>query len=261
MAAGILHAAAQESGQPAAGTPAVPKLPASPSELFAALARDSRPQWRPYFRETVPHAASDRYKAALALGAVCADCYLAAEARDAQQIRNLLTDMTSLEMMLSIARQMSSLRQKPAELAEAGDWPGVRQEIATLMANHAQFLSDQKDEDLAELERIGCWLRAFHVGARFAARFPQPPVKPCIWSGALVVSLRDRAAKLGARNDAKTIHCLLSGLDRLAKAWPGETTAANAAERLAASIPILESMMTELIDGAPTAPQPSRPQP
>ncbi len=150
-------------------------LPGTPSELFAALARGIRPQWRPYFRETVPHSAPDRYKAALSLGAASADCYLAAEARDAQQVRNLLTDMAALEMMLSISRQMSSQRQKLTELAAAGDWKGVRAEIALLMASHAQYLGEQKDELLAELESLGCWVRAFHISAQFCAKQAKPP--------------------------------------------------------------------------------------
>lgn len=224
------------------------KLPATPSELFAAIARDLRPQWRPYFRETVPHSVSDRYKAALGLGAVSADCYLAVEVRDAQQVRNLLTDMSSLEMTLGITRQMGPLKQKVTVLAGEGDWAGVRTEIAALMASHAKFLGEQKDGHLAELENIGCWLRTFHICARFAAKQPAPPGRACIWSGALLKDLHTRAAKLNAAADSKTLRSLDAGLEKLARTWAGETTSANASARLAATLPLLDTMVTELID-------------
>ncbi len=228
-------------------------LPESPAELFAALAKDIRPQWRALFRQTIPRAAGGRSRTALALGAVCADCYLAAEARDAQQIRNLLTDMASLEMTLGIARQMSSLRQKPTDLADAGDWPGVRREIAALMTHHTRFLSDQKDEALADLERTGCWLRAFHISARFASRQPQPPAQPCIWSPALLADLHSRTIKLAAGRESLTVATLTGGLQSLTKIWPGETAPADAATRLAATLKLLDSLMAELIDDAPAA--------
>lgn len=244
------------SGAPARDTAApaaeeAPALPSSPADLFGALAKGVRPQWRPFFRETVPHAASDRFKAALSLGATCADCYLAAEARDAQQIRNLLTDMAALEMMLSINRQMSSQRQKLTELAAAGEWMGVRSEVTLLMGSHAQYLAEQKDEMLAELESIGCWLRAFHISAQFCAKQKRPPVRPCIWSGAMLSSLTARATKLSdARQDA-TLTSLSQSIARLEAVWAGETTATNAAARLETSGKLLDAMMIEFIAGEP----------
>ncbi len=252
-------APAPEPAKPAAGRDAALESPGSPADLFAALAKDIRPQWRPYYRETVPHAAGDRYKAALALGAISADCYLAAEARDAQQVRNLLSDMAALEMTFSMSRQMSSLRQKPAELAESGDWAAVRTEIAGLMNRHAELLAEQRDQDLAELERIGCWLRSFHVASRFAAKLPRPPGRPCIWSAVFLTALRDRTAPLAARHDTATLRSLLAGLNRLTEIWAGETTAANAAARLAATTPLLDSLMAGLISEESSPPVPVTP--
>ena len=91
--AAVVPGVAQDTA-PASPVPAA-ALPQSPAELFATLSKDIRPQWRALFRQTIPRVAGDRFRTALALGAVCADCYLAAEARDAQQIRNLLTDMAT----------------------------------------------------------------------------------------------------------------------------------------------------------------------
>ena len=236
------------AGPEAVPVPAVEALPASPAKLFAALAKDTRPQWRAYFRTTVPRAAGDRFKAALSLGAICADCYLAAEARDAQQVMNLLTDMAALEMALSISRQAGGTRLKFIELAEAGDWNGVRAEIAGLMTLHEQSFAAQRDDLLAELERTGCWLRAWHVGARYSSRQAKPPAQPCIWSAALLDDIRTRTAKATEGHDAPALKTLTAGMDALHQTWSGNQ---DAAARLAATLKTLDALMADLIGDTP----------
>ena len=170
--------------------------------------------------------------------------------------------MAALEMMLSISRQMSSQRQKLTELAAAGDWKGVRAEIALLMASHAQYLGEQKDELLAELESLGCWVRAFHISAQFCAKQAKPPVRPCVWSKELLASLSARAARLSAARPDPTLVSLTQSLAKLEAVWTGETTGANAAARLDSSGRLLEAMMAEFITGETphSAPEP-KPRP
>lgn len=249
--------AAQTAPAAAPQEEAAAALPDSPAALFAAMAQGVRPQWRPLFRETVPHSAPDRYKAALGLGAIVADCYLAAEARDAQQVRNLLRDMTELEMMLGIHRQMSSLRQKPAELAENGDWKAVRAEIALLVASHAQFLAEQKDEVLAELESLGCWVRTIHITAQFCAKQPKPPLRPCVWSPGLTSSLAARAAKLSTARPDATLLALTKSLQELEAVWK---EGSGITDRQAATVTLLEAMMLEFMSGEDT-PAADKPRP
>jgi hypothetical protein len=245
MTGGLSRAGGQEASSAPAPTAApATALPNSPTRLFAALAKDRRPQWRPYFRQMVPRAGTDRFKTALALGAVCADCFLAAEAHDAQQILNLLTDMASLEMSLSISRQAGGTRQKFTDLAEASDWAGVRVEIAALMDLHREALSAQQDELLAELERTGLWLRSFHIGARFSSNQKNPPAQPCIWSLAMLQDVQQRTAKATDTREAATLHTLNTGLVALQKTWAVE---APAADQLAATLKALDALMADLI--------------
>lgn len=225
-----------------------PRPPATPAELLAALAKEARPQWRAYYREQVPHAAADRFRAALSLGAVCADCYLAAEARDAQQLLNLLTDMAALEVSLSISNQSGGARQKFTDLAEAGDWAGVRAEISALMTTHAQALTAQKDEALAELERTGCWLRAWHIAARYASRQTKAPPPAPAGLAALVDEVRTRTSKALAEAKAKNMEPLTAGLDALHKTWSGD---AAPEVRMAETLKTLDKLMADLIGDAP----------
>lgn len=225
-----------------------PRPPATPAELLAALAKEARPQWRAYYREQVPHAAADRFRAALSLGAVCADCYLAAEARDAQQLLNLLTDMAALEISLSISNQSGGARQKFTDLAEAGDWAGVRAEISALMTTHAQALTAQKDEALAELERTGCWLRVWHIAARYASRQTKAPPPAPAGLAALVDEVRTRTSKALAEAKAKNMESLTAGLDAVHKTWSGD---AAPEVRMAETLKTLDKLMADLIGDAP----------
>ena len=243
---GVLPCGAQEPVPLVVGVVgAAPGLPASPAELFSALAKEARPQWRQYFRGTVLHAGQDRFQLALSLGAVCADCYLAAEARDAQQVLNLLTDMASLEMSLSIARQAGGARQKFTELAEAGDWAGVRTEIRALMTVHEQSFAAQQDDLLAELERTGLWLRAFHIGSRYSSRQPPPPGA---WTPAMFAALQQSVARVVAGHESKTLKTLSAGLESLHKTWSGS---APAADNVAGTLKTLDTLMVELIGDTP----------
>jgi hypothetical protein len=230
--------------------------PASPQELFAAVARETRPQWRSCFASQPRELASHRDLAALALGATAADCYLAAEARDAQQLRNLVMDMAALEKLLGIHRHLEGGRQKLTELAESGDWKGLREALGAVTALHAGTLTAQRDEALAELENLGLWVRSVQIAAQHAARTGKPPERPCVWSAAFVASLSSKAAAAAEKDPgSESLRILAEQLARLKTLWPDEGTPANAAERTAATRQLMDALCTRLFCSPSVAPR------
>ena len=97
-------------------------LPQFPSELYAKLSEATRPQWRQHYRATVTRCLGSRPQAAMGLGAVNADLFLAAQARDTQQIRNLLQDEENIEKTLGLITPMTKLRNEVLGAAEQADW-------------------------------------------------------------------------------------------------------------------------------------------
>lgn len=197
MAVVTLGGAALVVGQGAVGQPPVAggqgdvdavRLPDQTGDFFADLAEGLRPQWRQYYRERPEGAPRDRAAAALSMGALVADLSLACEARDAQQFRNLLVELTALETMLGIGELMGSTRQILTSLADGGEWKALRGEVGRLVRQHRRHLTAHRDEPMADLSSIGQWVRAWQVAAQFCGNHEgvkgQPLGKP-EWIGVL----------------------------------------------------------------------------
>ncbi len=230
-------------------------FPLNPQELLAAVAKNTRPQWRACFPDLAHDSAGDRRRTALVLGALVADCYLAAEARDAQQLRNQLMDMAAVEKSLSISKAMESGRQRLADLAVAGDWAALRDAIGDMVSLHSKTLKAQMDEPLAEIETLGLWLRTLQISAVHTSKMAKTPDVPCIWSDAFLGSLEKRAAAAAKRDkDPTSLNALAAGMGSLKDLWTDETTPARAAERLAATLTLLDKLTKELIYSTIAAP-------
>src|ERR1700740_2857395 len=68
----------------------------TPGELFAALEKPGKPNWVGQYRGPVPSTYSNRAQIALNLGGLIADGFIAVEAQDSQQVKNIGTDIIKL---------------------------------------------------------------------------------------------------------------------------------------------------------------------
>ncbi len=212
------------------------------------LVKDVRPQWRQLYRPVVQRAPDDRFKAALGLGAVCADLYLAAESRDAARIANLLTDLEALERLLGIGDKSGHSKQTASDLGAGGDWPGVRKEIAGMVKNHRRYLSEHRDDPLADLEEVAMWMRTLQIGAGFsAAHKVWPPQAYAHWPPVLA-RLEALSVSLCANNKGKSLSLLKSRLVALNRLWKSPPAEADLPARTAESLTILDMTMSALID-------------
>ena len=65
----------------------------NPEELLTAIARCTKPDWAANFRGPLPSTINSRVQTAVLIGSVFADGYLAAQAEDAQQCKNVVKDL------------------------------------------------------------------------------------------------------------------------------------------------------------------------
>ena len=65
----------------------------SPGELFAALEKPGKPNWVGQMRGPVSTNYKNRAQIALNLGGLIADGFIAVEAKDSQQVKNIGTDI------------------------------------------------------------------------------------------------------------------------------------------------------------------------
>jgi hypothetical protein len=258
------------SAEPAAGAPsqAVGKLPRFPSELYSKLSDATRPQWRQLYRPTVTRCLNGRQQAALAVGAVVADLFLAAQARDSQQVRNLLQDEETIEKTLGISESMGGYRTEVLGAAEQSDWARLGIGIEKLSNGQRRYFRSQKDAPLAELAYIGQWLRTFQTCHAVVLARGLENHQLAIGNPRLIAEMNRRLLLL-SKPETETNRCLRllhKRLAGLAKLWPADGSASsvsNPATRLRRSSEILGDAVGQLIQeedspvpGAVVAPKP-----
>src|SRR6266436_7416939 len=65
----------------------------TPGELFAALEKPGKPNWSGQYRAPMPMTYRNRAQIALNLGGLIADGFIAIEAKDSQQVKNIGSDI------------------------------------------------------------------------------------------------------------------------------------------------------------------------
>ena len=232
-------------------------LPQHPSELYANLSAATRPQWRQLYRPTVTRCLEGRQQAAMGLGAVTADLFLAAQARDSQQVRNLLQDEETIEKTLGIMESMATLRTQILSAADQSDWQRLARAIEKLSIGHRRYFRGQKDEPLADLAYIGQWLRALQTCHAVVIAKALPDQRLAIGDPALIVEMNRRLLTLSdpateTNRSLRLLHKRLTGLGRL---WPvGTDPVQNTTERLRRSSELLSDAVGQLIQDEEPAP-------
>ena len=225
-------------------------LPAFPSELYARLSDATRPQWRQLYRPTVTRCLEGRQQAALGLGAVTADLFLAAQARDTQQIRNLLQDEETIEKTLGLIEAMANHRAEILSAADSADWKRLSAGIEKLSAGHRRYLRTQKDEPLADLAYIGQWLRTLQTCHAVVLARQLPNQQLAIGDPGLILEMNRRLLTLSdpateTNRCLRLLHKRLAGLTRL---WPSDSSPSHdPAERLRRSAELLGDTVDQLI--------------
>src|SRR2546423_14174063 len=68
----------------------------TPGELFAALGKSGKINWSAQYRAPIPVTYANRAQIALNLGGLIADGFIAPEAKDGQQVKNIGSDIMKL---------------------------------------------------------------------------------------------------------------------------------------------------------------------
>jgi hypothetical protein len=113
----------------------------TPGELFAALGKAGKINWSAQYRAPIPVTYANRAQIALNLGGLIADGFIAVEAKDGQQVKNIGSDIMKLGKALGVSEQLLSRGNSINEFAETNQW----------------------DQDLVILVTLGGWIRGTQV--------------------------------------------------------------------------------------------------
>jgi hypothetical protein len=135
----------------------------TPGELFAALQKPGKPDWAGQYRTPMPMTYRNRAQIALNLGGLIADGFIAVEAQDAQQVKNIGADIIKLAKALGVNENVLSRGNSISEFAENNEWDTLQEELESTQNEVKASMQSHSDQDLVILVSLGGWIRGTQV--------------------------------------------------------------------------------------------------
>src|SRR5216110_1123268 len=131
----------------------------TPGELFAALEKPGKPNWVGQMRGPIGTTYKNRAQIALNLGSLIADGFIAVEAKDSQQVKNIGTDIIKLAKALGVSENVLARGNSINEFAENSEWDALHEELEATQNEVKASMQSHQDQDLVILVSLGGWIR------------------------------------------------------------------------------------------------------
>jgi hypothetical protein len=135
----------------------------TPGELFAALGKAGKINWTAQYRAPIPVTYANRAQIALNLGGLIADGFIAVEAKDGQQVKNIGSDIMKLGKAVGVSEQLLSRGNSINEFAEHNEWDTLQEELEATQNEVKSSMQSHADQDLVILVTVGGWIRGTQV--------------------------------------------------------------------------------------------------
>ncbi|MBA2432067.1 MAG: hypothetical protein H0V56_08115 [Chthoniobacterales bacterium] len=135
----------------------------TPGELFAALSKPGKPNWTGQYRAPIPTTYRNRAQIALNLGGLIADGFIAIEAQDSQQVKNIGTDILKLAKALGVSENVLGRGKSINEFAENNEWDALQEELEATQNEVKASMQSNRDQDFIILVSLGGWIRGTQV--------------------------------------------------------------------------------------------------
>src|SRR5438034_1310163 len=135
----------------------------TPGELFAALGKAGKTNWSGQYRGPIPVTYRNRAQIALNLGGLIADGFIAVEAKDSQQVKNIGSDIIKLAKALGVSEHLLGRGKSINEFAENSEWDTLQEELEATQNEVKSSMQSHADQDLVILVTLGGWIRGTQV--------------------------------------------------------------------------------------------------
>src|SRR5438105_12060149 len=142
----------------------------TPGELFAALGKPGKTNWSGQYRGPIPVTYRNRAQIALNLGGLIADGFIAVEAKDGQQVKNIGADIIKLSKALGVSEHLLGRGNSINEFAENNEWDTLQEELEATQNEVKASMQSHADQDLVILVTLGGWIRGTQVVSGAIAR-------------------------------------------------------------------------------------------
>jgi hypothetical protein len=135
----------------------------TPGELFAALGKTGKTNWSGQYRAPIPVTYTNRAQIALNLGGLIADGFIAVEAKDSQQVKNIGSDIIKLAKALGVSEKLLGRGNSINEFADNNEWDTLQEELEATQNEVKSSMQSHADQDLVILVTLGGWIRGTQV--------------------------------------------------------------------------------------------------
>ena len=135
----------------------------TPGELLPRFEKPGKPDWAGQYRTPIPMTYRNRAQIALNLGGLIADGFIAVEAQDSQQVKNIGTDIIKLAKALGVSENVLSRGNSINEFAENSEWDALQEELEATQNEVKSSMQSHSDQDLVILVSLGGWIRGTQV--------------------------------------------------------------------------------------------------
>jgi hypothetical protein len=135
----------------------------TPGELFVALGKTGKINWSSQYRGPIPVTYSNRAQIALNLGGLIADGFIAVEAKDGQQVKNIGSDIIKLAKALGVSEKLLSRGSTINDFAQNNEWDTLQEELEATQNEVKSAMQSHADQDLVILVTLGGWIRGTQV--------------------------------------------------------------------------------------------------
>lgn len=142
----------------------------TPGELFAALGKPAKPDWASRYRGPIAMNYKTRAQIALNLGGLIADGFIAIEAQDTQQVKNIGGDVVKLAKALGVSENILARGNSINQFAENDEWSALQEELEATQNEVKASMQSHRDQDLVILVSLGGWIRGTQVVSGVVAK-------------------------------------------------------------------------------------------
>jgi hypothetical protein len=168
----------------------------TPGEFFKAIEKGGKPNWTSQYRPPISIKSTDRAQMALSLGTLIADGYIAVEAQDGQQVKNVGKDVLELAKKLSVSQSVLARGSSITQFAENNAWDQLNEELEATQNEVKKALEENRDADLITLVSVGGWIRGTEVVTGLILQSYNPDDAKLLRQPALIAYLQSKLARL-----------------------------------------------------------------
>ncbi len=208
----------------------------TPGELFAALSKPGKPDWAARYRGPIAMNYKTRAQIALNLGGLIADGFIAVEAQDTQQVKNVGGDIVKMAKALGVSESILSRGNSINQFAENDEWATLQEELEATQNEVKASMQSHRDQDLVILVSIGGWIRGTQVVSGVIAKNYDEKLGQILRQPELLRFIRSKIGQISPdlQNDplVKNVNDQMSAMEQIVATPFGQALSAEEVTKL-----------------------------